>query len=543
MLLQLSLSLVAALLAVSVKSIYKLVLYVVHPFFSPLKNLRSPPSHGFFTGNLKEVLRTNPSLMHEQWVEAYGPVFKYKVEMGADRLFVLDVRAVTHIINYSNDYQKPEFTRLAISRLFGEGILMAEGEVHKKQRRVMSPAFGIPHLREQTSIFLGKAIQLRDMWTKQVRQSEGLRATIEVVSSLNKVTLDIIGLAGFGYDFESLNGDDKPNELNEALRAVFGGRNSLGTIDLLHNILPFTRVIPTKRSAAIRNARNVMDRIGYDLVKNMKADVHASKGGPGNDQIGRKDFKNKDILSLLVRANMASDLPKNSRLSDEELLAQIPTLIIAGHETTSASLTLILNMLATHPEVQNKLREELLLCDQGEHPSMDVLNNLSYLDAVIRETLRLHTPVTSTVRVATKDDIIPTDCEWEDRNGVRRKGIPVSAGDSIFVPLYALNRSKAIWGKDAHEPERWSSVPEAASSLPGIWKNSFTFWGGQRACIGYRFSLVETKAIMYTLIRSFRFEMAIDPENMELRSPGIVRPYIKGKKEEGAQLPLAVTAV
>jgi cytochrome P450 len=100
---------------------------------------------------------------------------------------------------------------------------------------------------------------------------------------------------------------------------------------------------------------------------------------------------------------------------------------------------------------------------------MEMLNGLPYLDAVARETLRLYSPVSSTIRVATKDDVIPTEHEWVDKHGVRRNGIPyasvlfvgfcqadaavwhcrVAKGDSIFIPILAINRSEDIWGEDA----------------------------------------------------------------------------------------------
>jgi len=286
-----------------------------------------------------------------------------------------------------------------------------------------------------------------------------------------------------------------------------------------------------------------MDRIGRRLISDMKAAVHTASE---QDSIGRKDFSQRNLLSLLVQANMASDVSDNYRLSDDEVLAQIPTFLFAGHETTSSSVGWILYALACNPVVQDTLRAELVACDGGEHPEMEALNNLPYLDVVVREALRLYSPVQATIRTAEKSDVIPTDKEWTDNKGIRRTGIPIAKGDRIIIPILAMNRSKDIWGEDAYEfkPERWSNLPAAVSSVPGVWGNSLAFLGGARACIGYRFSVVETKAIIYTLVRTLRYALAVGREEILVRTRGgITRPVLRDSPEKGTRLPLRVSLV
>ena len=104
--------------------------------------------------------------------------------------------------------------------------------------------------------------------------------------------------------------------------------------------------------------------------------------------------------------------------------AEVPTFLVAGHETTSTAVTWILFALAKHQNVQDALRTELLAAKDGDTPSMESPNALPYLDAVVRETMRVYAPVPNTIRKAMHDDVIPTGTEWVDRYGNRRNGIP-----------------------------------------------------------------------------------------------------------------------
>jgi cytochrome P450 len=128
--------------------------------------------------------------------------------------------------------------------------------------------------------------------------------------------------------------------------------------------------------------------------------------------------------------------------------SEVPTFIIAGHETTSTLICWALFALATEPDVQRRLREEIRAHTNGT-PSLDELNSLCYLDSVLRETLRLHSPVVQTQRVATKDDVIPLEQPVQDKLGQTMNGIRVTKGDVITIPIEILNQSVEIWGEDA----------------------------------------------------------------------------------------------
>ncbi|KAK7678031.1 hypothetical protein QCA50_018972 [Cerrena zonata] len=173
---------------------------------------------------------------------------------------------------------------------------------------------------------------------------------------------------------------------------------------------------------------------------------------------------------------------------------------------------------------------------------MDELMALPYLDMVVRETLRVHAPVPSTIRQAQEDEVIPVGEPYTDRHGEVRDEIRVLKGDVIVVPILSLNRSKEIWGPDAMEfnPERWETPPSGTEDIPGVWGHILSFLGGPRACIGYRFSVVEMKSLLFVLLRSFEFELAVDPASIQKKQGAVSRPFVSTEAEVGDQMPLFV---
>lgn len=167
----------------------------------------------------------------------------------------------------------------------------------------------------------------------------------------------------------------------------------------------------------------------------------------------------------LVKSNMATDLPPDQRISDEDILHNINTFMFAGSDTTSLALTWTLLLLAQHPEIQTRLRAELLnivpstplssLTSDEIQSLHTAISNHHYLNNVIRESLRLIPPLHSSLRVATQDDEIPTSYPVHLRDGSISdlRSIHVRKGDFIHVPVEAFNLDKEIWGEDAWEFE------------------------------------------------------------------------------------------
>lgn len=514
-----------------------LYFFVIERFTSPLRDLPSPPNPSWLYGNLQEISEAENSVRQEAWVQEYGTTLKYKGWFSRDRVYTIDMRAMNHILTHSYDFPKPPLARWSLSQILGAGLLVVEGEQHRQQRRILNPAFGPAQIRGLTEVFVEKAYELRTMWNAEL-EKHGAPARIDVHAGLSRATLDVIGLAGFNYELGSLSVDGSTNELNSAFAVMFQALSGsqISFIRMLKAYIPLLRVIPDRVSRRTAAAQKVTRRIGLQLIAEKKAEIAKAA------QHGEKDtLRSRDLLTLLMRANMSTDIPENQRLSDEDVLAQVPTFLVAGHETTSNATAWCLYALAGAPDVQARLREELLAWPT-DNPTMDELNELPYLDMVVRETMRLHAPVAATIRVAAKDEVVPLGKPYTDRHGQVHDSVTIPKGSPVLIPILAMNRSKELWGEDSFEfkPERWEAIPEPVEHMPGVWSHMMSFLGGPRACIGYRFSLVEMKALVFVLVRAFEFEYAVPTSEITKKQAIVQRPFVKSEMEKGSQLPLIV---
>ncbi|KAI5118123.1 hypothetical protein M0805_008032 [Coniferiporia weirii] len=526
----------AAGTTLAVYALLRLVRHLLRPLFSPLRYLPGPENDSYISGNLEKLREGSVG-----WVEKYGKVMKCKGFFGEDRLFTLDMKAINHIMTHSFDYQRPPQARVSLSRIVGPGVLVTEGDQHRQQRRIMNPSFGPSTIRALTAVFFQKSKQLRDVLKSGISEKQSPQ-TIDVLAWLSRATLDIIGLAGFDYNFNSLDVSDKPNELNNAFSILFSAGGASNVLRAIQGRFPVLRFIPTKSGKEEERAQDTMRRIGTGLLKLRKENATGDKDiASGLTEETLSELRGRDLLSVLVKANMDTELPDAQRLSDEDVLAQVPTFLVAGHETTSTETMWCLFALSKRQDIQSRLRAELLSVPTDEL-SMEELNALPFLDAVVRETLRVHAAVPATGRVAMRDDVIPLNEPFVDTRGRTQTEIRIKKGEGVLIPILAMNLSKEIWGEDAHEfnPDRWASPPEAAKEMPGVWGNMMTFLGGARSCIGYRFALIEMKALLFTLLRTFEFELAVPAEEFVARTMVVTRPYLKKDMKAGSQMPLIV---
>ncbi|KAF9079689.1 hypothetical protein BGX27_006076, partial [Mortierella sp. AM989] len=265
-----------------------------------------------------------------------------------------------------------------------------------------------------------------------------------------------------------------------------------GMGQIFHAFIPYYGYLPTKGNRRRWEAIGTIKRVSTRLIANRRSQVRTEKSTVDLDD---NLTESRDLMTILIRSNEHVGTQEDGKLTDVELRDQVLTFVTAGHETTSVTFTWMLHILSINPEIQKRVRDELLAelgsPEAGKTPSYEALNALPYLNACVKELLRLIPPVPFTSRIAGQDDNI--------------LGYDIPKGTTILMSAAAMHRLKSVFGEDADEfkPERWmdpATLPDGLKTktkfvTPDMHWAYQPFSMGPRNCIGSKFALIETKIL------------------------------------------------
>ncbi|KAI8057890.1 cytochrome P450 [Syncephalis plumigaleata] len=356
---------------------------------------------------------------------------------------------------------------------FGNNIVVLNGEEWKRVRRICQPAFRRPL---QMSIFASCTQELIEEWRKVDDQ------LIDVTSWAKRLVMDILGRTLFGYNFEAVSNPDAPYpKLQEYI------------LSSLLSFIPATMPFLDRRWNPIRKrAWESLDQLNslfYKLIGEKRQSVQQAIAQNTVDE------KSMDLLSLMILASEKEENP----LTDRELRDNTCSFFFAGHDTTSTAITAILYFLSKYPEIQNKAREEairVLGSDISVFPTSEQQRELVYLNAVIKETLRLVPPVPQVPTRIVAEDV--------DVGG----GIVLQKGTFCTIDIYSIHHSEQYWpNAKQFDPERFlndDQMPQSGSWAP--------FISGERACIAMNMALAEQRVALSIILRAYTWHL---PENSE----------------------------
>ncbi|KAI0056909.1 cytochrome P450, partial [Artomyces pyxidatus] len=503
-------------------------------------------------GNYGQMFHPGAAAFHEELHRTFGGIFRITGILGASHFLLRDHRkfspAMATILVKEQDVFEESTWLLETSRLaFGPGLLATTGAHHRKQRRLLNPVFSTKHIRSMIPLFHKITRQLRDVLQAKVATGP---QEIDVMDWFSRLALELISQGGFGYTFDSLNPEGTENAFGTAIKAYIP---NLSSLQGFRSALPLVsrwpsrirrfgaKFLPLPALTRIIQVSDVMHENTKKVFDEKKALL-----ANGDDEFVNQVGEKKDIISSLMRANL--EAAQADQLADEEILGQMTTFAFAATDTTSTALSRVLYLLAQHPDVQNKLREELseaYVAAMDSELGYDELENLPLLDAICRETLRLHPPLNFAARVCRKDTSISLSRPVQTTEGIV-SSVFIPAETTVFIGISNVNRDPDIWGADASEwkPERWlSPLPQsvAEAHIPGIYSNTMTFLGGGRSCIGFKFSQLEMKVVLAQLVRCFRFS----PSQAEVvwRFGSITTPSVKGSNKVVSQMPIVLERV
>ncbi|KAJ6473350.1 cytochrome P450 [Mycena vitilis] len=507
----------------------------------PFENIAGPPSRSILTGNLAAYLDPDGWEFHKRTTGRLSPIL-ILASIQTPQLFVFDPVALHHILIRNSDaYENPRTNISLFGTLWGPGLFSSGGEDHSRFRRIAAPAFATSKIREMIPLFYEVAERARDGLIAPALVDGPTKLDLNHI--LARVSLEIIGRAGIGYSFDPMiYGQEPEDKYAETLKDVLPVTFNMG---ILFPILPYLLkigppafrrfVVDAIPSKTLHHARDLVDhmhRMGSELIRNKKEALTRGQLEITEDS--------KDIMSLLLKGNLTAD--EGMFLTDDELVGQTGMIISAATDTTSSGLSRMLELLCLYPEMQEKLRKEIL--EAPERMDYEQLGLLPFLDAFLHEVLRLYPPATpAMIRETVKDATLPLSTPLVGVDGRELTSIPVPKGSTLYIAIAAANHNRHIWGDDVLEfkPERWQDGKaglRTAKVNGGVYGNMMTFIGGPRSCIGFQFALLEMKVVLAVLLRTFKFSAATG--EVKWKMSGIIAiPTVDGE----VQMPLTVEKI
>ena len=415
-----------------------------------------PPGPGDF--NLERTFRfvRDPLRILLPLYREHGPIFSARVFHGRV-VFMLGPEANHFItVSHADRFHWRTGSMGDLIPLLGDGLLTIDGAYHRRARRIMLPAFHRGRIAAAHDTMVEETERALADW----REGEAL----DVYRWARRLTLRVAMRALFGLD---------PDEQGKGAQAAieFGRALSFYGTDFAVRVMRGPRT-PWARMQA---ARKALDRIVY-------AEIARRRRQP--------DPERTDVLSMLLEATDAED---GTSLSDREVRDQVMTLLFAGHDTSTSTVSFMLYELARHPAALRKLLDEQDRVLQGRAPTAAELMGgeaLPELEMALDETLRLYPPAWVGPRRAVQS--------------FEFGGHQVPAGAYVNYSSWASHRLPDVWPEpEAFVPERFA--PEAKALLP---KGAYIpFGGGSRTCIGMRFGQLEIRTIVSLLLQRCRLEL------------------------------------
>ncbi|OQU95832.1 hypothetical protein CLAIMM_01999 [Cladophialophora immunda] len=447
----------------------------VYPFYlSPLRNLPRPKVRGnILLGQIPNQYNSLPSELEKQWMLEHpdAPFIRYLTFLNKEVLLVNSPQAHKEVLQtqcYS--FRKPLYYQRIIGEIAGMGILFAEGEEHRRIRKMLISPFSFGNIKRLLPFFQTKATELANLISASLQKSE----LVEVSGLLAKTTLDIVGLAALGYQLDSLS---KPSILAESYEKIFECITPLQVlISTIHRFIPVRSWLPLKVNKEYVHANaDVRTRLRQH-IRQRKREFQEGK------ILGEK--QSRDLLTLMIEES-------KDTWSEDEMLGYLLNFMSAGHETTAGALTWALYALTLYPAMQKRLRDEIKDgFTNSKSPSYNEIEGLQFLNNFTKEVLRYYPPAPTFPRETSIDVTIA--------------GIPIPKGTLITIAPATIQFNPLIWGPRAEDfdPDRFDNLPEAARD-PFVLE---AFSAGPRVCIGKSFALLEFKTILCELVRRFEFE-------------------------------------
>lgn len=442
-----------------------------------------PYLRGTFPFGCAKEMRADPLGLLLRARATFGDLVK--MHLGPYPIYMLfRPEHVEHVLQKNpSNYLKDGYEHL--EPMVGHGLLSSEGELWRRQRRLIQPAFHKRRLDGMARTMTDATEAMLDRWRERMRGPGG--EVLDANREMSRLTLEIVGRTLFGsaLDGEASRGED-------ALSLVF----RLG-FDRAGRFVQVPFGVPTPKNLRYRRAIRDMDGIVSSLLE-----ARRSTGPKGED-----DPAGGDLLDMLLAAHETGDGITGKQLRDEIL-----TIMGAGYETTARTLCWTFYLLDGHPEAARKLREELESVLGGRAPTFEDMPNLPYTRMVAQESMRLFPPVWGLSRRLKEADEVG--------------GTRIPKGNRVIISAYVTHRHPDLWpDPERFDPERFRTatlMDRPPRDMPRY--AYFPFSGGPRQCVGVNFAAMEATLVLATIAQSFELSVVpghhVEPEPSFTLRPG-----------------------
>ncbi|TFK96162.1 cytochrome P450 [Pterulicium gracile] len=428
-----------------------------------LSDIRGPPSPSFFFGHEYQLLNQDEAGDFDfKHLGECGTVWKAKTCLDVDNLVVADPLAVQHILHASR-YMYPKRADISqnLKLVLGDGIVVAVGDTHSRQKKAMNPAFSASQLKTIVPVFQRSVDHLCRKLKVDADKING-ESSINLASLLSRYAFFLLGRPALNYEFDALDEVDGPFvKAFNGLHTDSGLYPRNGTSCSGHSWLYFpqwflnlVQYTPIAEYIKLRHFVKLAKSTAKKHIEERK-DVVLEE-----EEKGRKD-----VFSLLVRAN--KDEEAKYKMSEDEIYCQFSTMVLAGHDTTANTIPGRFTSAANAPKSSTGYALEIMAARQ-EHGIIDdeaALDTHMLVRSLrgkllvlilpgLQESCRLHPIFSTLAREAGQDDVIPLSFPIQTQSGALVDSITVRKGQSIGISVCAYNRIRAIWGEDAHEWNR-----------------------------------------------------------------------------------------
>ncbi|KAH1446255.1 hypothetical protein KXX13_005416 [Aspergillus fumigatus] len=451
-------------------AVYWMILYP--RYFTPFGNIPTPSRRRILTGNYPVLFPDNAWVPLRELAETTpnDGLLRIYSALSGEALLVTSPPAIRDMLTVNAfDFTHQDLVKIAIRR-FTERT-----QLHRKN---MMPAFTVPHVGKLTSIFWAKAQEMVRCMSNELRADSFAR--IDFREYMSRATLNNIGLAGMGHDFQTLKQPDTDLRSHHR-KLILDPTRVFSWVGLLSRYFDMRLLmrVPLKKLIEISQSAKYLRELTTAVIQGRREQLVVAENNRG-----------KDIITVALAGGV---------FDEHHLVDHVMTFLTAGHESTATAFEWTMYELGRRPEMQSRLRDELRATIGTDLAAVNFglrVQNLPYLNAFCSEVLRCYPFSPIIVKVAQKETMLI--------------GQRIPKGTVVLYSAEVSNHDKTLWGPDADkfDPERWMGAKKAKSGGASSNYAMLTFGAGPRNCIGANFARATLECLVAAVLSTFEIELA-----------------------------------